>query len=210
MHAILCLGDSITYGVGEKPELGWVGRLQSDFGSRDLYNFVVNLGFPGHDTYDLLKRFDSECVTRARIKRESDSFLILIAIGTNDCRWNDHPDKNKFRTKHEDFKKNILELVKKASKYSAKLAFIGIPPVDEKITMPWEEQYYFTNERVKLFNDIIKEVCEKENISFLDIFSLMLQNNHSKLLVDGIHPNSKGYDFIFKNLKKFLSSNNLL
>lgn len=210
MQAILCFGDSITFGSGEKPELGWSGRLHKSFSLTYRYHFAINIGFPGHDSFDLLKRFDSECETRVRIRRDTDKFLILISIGTNDCMWKDHPSKNKFRTKHTDFQKNRIELIGKSTKFSAKVAFIGIPPVDENITMPWEENYYYTNERIKLFNDIVQNECIKNNIPFLDMFTEMLKEKHSKLLADGLHPNSKGYNFMYTKIKEFITKNKLI
>jgi acyl-CoA thioesterase I len=210
MHAILCFGDSISFGVGEKPESGWVGRLNSSFGKNDEYNFVVNLGFPGHDSFDLLKRFDTECKTRIKLKRDTDKFLILISIGTNDCRWEDHPIKNKFRTNHEKFQENTIRLIEKAIKFPAKIAFIGIPPANEKVTMPWEEKYYYTNERIKLFNDVVKDTCKKYTIPFLNMFELMSKENYSKLILDGIHPNSKGYDFMYTKIKEFIKKKKLI
>ena len=210
MQAILCFGNSITFGVGEKPKLGWVGRLNASFGSKDTYNFVTNLGFPGHDSFDLLKRFDAECKTRSRMRRDTDKFLILISIGTNDCRCEEHPSKNKCRTKVEDFQKNIIKLVEKSIKYPAKIAFVGIPPVNEKVTMPWEEKYYYTNERVKRFNDVVKDTCKKYQIPFIDMFTIMSKEKYSKMLIDGIHPNNKGYDFMYLKIKEFIKNKKLI
>jgi len=66
-------------------------------------------------------------------------------------------------------KVSIKELIKKAKCYKAKLVFLGLPPVDEARTLPYEETS-FTNKRVKKFNDVVKESCEAAEVSFLDIF----------------------------------------
>src|SRR3989338_5108 len=147
MRGILCFGDSITFGRGESSNKGWCDRLKDYFEVKE-YNGVYNLGVPGHTSTDLLKRFDSEAKGRIRIKRPSDKYLILIAIGTNDSKWDGMPENNP-RTTDKQFRKNIKKLIVKAKSYKANLAFIGLPPVDEEKTLPYEETS-FKNERVKL------------------------------------------------------------
>jgi len=210
MHAILCFGDSITFGKGEKPAKGWCGRLKDYFEPKDRHYHVINLGFPGHTAQDILDRIDNEASTRARIRRDSDKFLILISVGTNDCRHDDLPEKKKFRMSEDEFKEDIQKLIEKSKKFPAKVAFLGLPPVDEKLTSPFEGEYYFTNERVKLFNDAVKESCEENNVLFLDIFDLMSKEDYSNLLEDGLHPNSEGYNFVFEKVKNFIESNELI
>ena len=208
MKGILCFGDSITFGRGEIPNKSWCGRLKDYFEVKGNHNGVYNLGVPGHTSTDLLKRFDSEAEGRIRIKRPSDQYLILIAIGTNDCKFDGKPENNTPRTTDDQFRKNIKELIIKAKSYQTKLAFIGLPPVDESRTLPYEETW-FKSERVKLFNDIIKELCEENNILFFDIFDIMIKENYPKLLDDGLHPNAAGYDFMFKKIKEFLEKKHL-
>ena len=145
MKGILCFGDSITFGIGEKPAKGWMGRLKDYFEPKDRYNHVVNLGFPGHNAVDLLERIQNESNIRARIKRDTDEFIILIAIGMNDCRYEDLPEKKKVRFRDSEFKENISKLIELSKKFPAKIAFLGVSPVDEKLTSPFEGEYFFTN-----------------------------------------------------------------
>jgi len=209
MEGILCFGDSITFGRGEIPNKSWSGRLKDYFEVKGSHNGVYNLGVPGQTSTDLLKRFDSEAEGRIRIKRPSDKYLILIAIGTNDCKFDGKPEDNNPRTTDDQFRKNIKELITKAKSYRAKLAFIGLPPVDKSRTLPYEETW-FKPERVKLFNDIVKELCEENNVLFFDIFDVMSKEDFPKLLDDGLHPNSDGYDFMFEAIKGFLEKNQLI
>jgi lysophospholipase L1-like esterase len=209
MKGILCFGDSITFGRGEMPSIGWVGRLKDYFEVKGSHNGVYNLGVPGHTSTDLLKRFDVEIKGRIRIKRPSDEYLILIAIGTNDCKFDGGPENNKPRTTDDQFKKNIEELIKRANNYQAKLVFIGLPPVDKFRTLPYEETW-FEPERVKLFNNLVKELCKENNVLFLDILDVMSKENYPLLLEDGLHPNSKGYQFMYEKIKEFLIKEGLM
>jgi lysophospholipase L1-like esterase len=139
MEGILCFGGSITFGRGEIPNKSWCGRLKDYFEVKGSHNGVYNLGVPGHTSTDLLKRFDAEAEGRIRIKRPSDKYLILVAIGTNDCKFDGKPENNNPRTTDDQFRKNINELITKAKLHKAKLAFIGLSPVDKARTLPFEE-----------------------------------------------------------------------
>jgi lysophospholipase L1-like esterase len=200
MFGILCFGDSITFGVGEKLSRGWVGRLKDFHEPKDQFNYVFNLGFPGHDTNDILERIESELKTRVRIKRDSDKFVIIIAIGTNDVRLSSEKIP---RISEVQFEKNIQSLISITRKYPAKVVFVSMPPVNETMTTPYEV-YHYSNDRIQLFNKLIKETCESEKILFLDVFSEFMNKNYSQLLEDGLHPNSDGYDFMYEKIKENL------
>ncbi len=178
MRAILCFGDSITEGRGELPNTGWVGRLKESFESADEYNVVYNLGIPGETTDGLLKRFKIECAARVRNLRPEDRFVILVAIGINDSLWFGLPKSGRPCTTPERFEKNVQRLIEIGSSFEAELAFIGLTPVDESRTMPYEETS-LENKRVKEYNARIKKCCAEKRVPFLDLFESM-----SKLMSD--------------------------
>jgi lysophospholipase L1-like esterase len=209
MKGILCFGDSITFGRGENPSIGWCGRLKNYFENKETYNGVYNLGVSGHTSTDLLKRFDVEASGRIRNKRSTDKYLILIAIGTNDAKFDGKPKEENERTTKEQFRKNIKKLITKGKSYQSKLAIIGLTPVDESRTSPYEKTW-FKSERVKLFNDTLKELCKQNNMPFLDMYNVMIKQNYSRMLKDGVHPNSQGYNLMFKEIKDFIEDNKLI
>ena len=207
MNAILCFGASITFGRGEQPCLGWVGRLKNYFEAKDYYNAVYNLGISGNTSVDLLNRFEIECKARTKKKRPEDKFVILIGIGTNDSRFVDTP--NNPQTTPDDFKTNISKLLEIAKKYSSEIVFVGLTPVDESKTNPYETTFFF-NERVEQYNNIIKDSCNKENVLFVNLFEAWKELNYTKLLGDGLHPNSEGYDKMYESIKEFLIEKELI
>ena len=208
MKGVLCFGDSITFGRGEQPCLSWPGRLKKYFEPQEFWNCVYNLGIPGETSKGLLERFDYE--TRVRLASSRlDKYIIIIATGMNDSRWDGLPKNNKPRVNEEEFERNVKELINKAKGYSTGLFFIGLTPVDEKKTLPFE-QTSFENERVKRFNGIIKKLCEDNEVLFLDYFDSFNDETWPSKLADGVHPNSAGYDLIFEKIKEFLEENNLL
>ena len=207
MHGILCFGDSITFGICENG--GWVGELREYFEPKGGHNAVYNLGICGDRIRDLLERFEVECDARIKEIYKEDKFVIIVAIGINDSKWKASPEKNNPETNLSDFSKNLELLIKKARKFPAKLVFIGLTPVDEEKTLNYEGTS-FVNERIKEFNDIIRNKCNAEDILFFDMFKEMINGKYQGDLIDGLHPNNKGYKFMFGKIKGFLEKENLI
>ncbi len=208
MRAILCVGDSITWGRGETPNIGWTGRLKHIVESADYYHAVYNLGVCGDTSADLLKRFKVECDARIQIHRPEDRFLILLAIGLNDSRRCGGPNSKGVYVTPKQFEKNITKILQIAKKYPAKVAVIGLTPIDEILTIPYENTV-FRNERIAEFNIILKKCSSKNKVPFLDMFSIMQSVKYQKMLDDGLHLNSKGYDFMHKEVTTFIKKNKL-
>lgn len=207
MFGILVLGDSITFGRGESPTFGWSGRLKEYFEAQEFHNCLYNLGLPGDTSTNLLKRFETEVKARVKYIRPEDNYLILIGIGINDSRGIDTP-KN-LETTPKKYEENVIKLIKIAKKYTKNVVLLELTPVDENITNPFENTY-FTNNKIQEFNSILKNISQNENVLLLELFNKIYSTNYKKKLVDGIHPNSEGYQFIFKIIKKYLLEKNLI
>jgi len=74
---------------------------------------------------------------------------------------------------------------------------------DESKTMPvsWADIYY-TKENIKKYSAIMQDVCQENNIIFLDMNPL--DNNDFD---DGLHPNAKGHEKAFFQVRDFLIEN---
>ena len=206
MKGILCLGDSITHGRGEMPGIGWVGRLKEYYESQEFYNCVFNLGIPGNTSKDMLKRIDVEAKARAIYRRQDSEYIMTISVGTNDMGGAGSSEAVIISPKK--FRKNVLSLIKKARKYVQKVVFIGTIPVDESNNPVGT--FYFTNNKQEEYNNIVKACCEKENVLFLDLYSKWIKIDYLKLLHDDVHPNSKGYDLMYDQIKEFLIKEGLI
>lgn len=187
---ICIFGDSITYGAFDPEKGGWANRLRLHLDSKDDFeDEVYNLGVSGDNTEGLLERFDSEA------KFREPGFLIF-AIGVNDSQYVISEKQN--RVTIEKFEQNIKELISKAKIITDKILFIGLTPVDEAKTtpIPWNTDKMYKNEYVEKYNSKIKEVCENERVDFIDIFSGMMKEDYKTMLIDGLHPDSKGHEWI--------------
>lgn len=207
MKGILCFGDSLTFDRGDGENGGWFAKLRKFYETKSFYHGVYNLGICGDTSTDLLKRFDVEADARVKFNRKSDEYLILIAIGLNDSRAIENTDYVK--VSKEEFKENINLLADKAIAKKTKVAFIGLTPTDPKLEKGYEGTFFF-NDRIKEYNQIIKETCNKKNIPFLDIIDDWMKEDYLDLLSDGIHPNAKGYEKLFLSIKDFLIENKLI
>lgn len=58
--------------------------------------------------------------------------------------------------------------------------------------------------------EIQREFCEKENIPYVDLRSLRSKEEWSEMLEDGSHPDNKGHELIFEQVKQRLTEENLL
>ncbi len=211
MFGILVCGDSISLGKGEFPNLGWVGRLKEYFESKDLiinlFRSCFNLGIPGDTSTDLLTRFETEIKARIKYKRSGDKFVIMLAVGMNDSKSVGSSDK--LNIKPEIFRNNIKKLIKIAKRYTKQVIVVGLTPVDENLTNPFEETY-FTNGRIKEYNEILKESAKLDEVLFLNIFDEIILLDYKKLLFDGLHPNKEGYETIYEIVKTFLIKKSII
>lgn len=197
---VICIfGASSTWGAWDKEKGGWVNRLRLFLENNNMDADVYNLGVSGDTTEDLLERLESEA--RAR-----EAELFIFSIGDNDSAY-----KNKegnYQVPPEKFRKNLLKLFKIAGKFTDKIIFLGLKPVDEFKTkpVPWHNVIYYTNKNINLYDGIIKDVCGKQKISYIDIKSVLSKND----LADGLHPNEKGHQKIFEVVKNYLLKNKLI
>jgi acyl-CoA thioesterase I len=204
MQAILCFGDSITFGKGDIAKRGWCGRLQASFENDADNRFVYNLGIPGDTTIGLLERLEIEACARARTKYDDDRSCTLIAIGTNDARLNGGVPE----TPIEAFSKNIDAILTIAKRY-ASVGVIGLTPVDESLTHDYEGTS-FTNERIRAYNEALRKIARTHDVPFLDLLDPFLQEPYRTMLEDGLHPNKKGYEWMYAQIVPFLIENELI
>lgn len=214
MARILVFGDSIAYGCWDKMG-GWSARLRkyldekyfSDPTKDNSYR-VYNLAIDGSTTYEVLTRVELEI---QQISFESDKeFVLLFAVGINDSQIL-IADKS-LRVKEKEFKNNLLRLINIGQKYSAKIIFLGLNPVDEaKVDpMPWARDRSYRNEVVEKYDSIIELVCQEKSVYFIEVNKKFKNLDYKKLLDDGAHPNSEGHKIIFELVRDFLVINKVV
>lgn len=178
---ILFLGDSIT-----------------DFYDLDKYYEgynVVNSGVSGDTTENILDDMYN------RVYKYNPSKVFLL-IGTNDIN---------IKKDEEDTISNIKSIVKNIKEYRshAKIYIESIYPINNTSDDKIEKNTVGirTNEIIKRYNNKIKKYCNKNNITYIDMYS-ELQDESGNLKLEytkeGLHISDEGYEVITKILKKYM------
>ena len=142
MNKNICIwGASITEGFYDTKYGGWADRIKQYLKFKNGVS-VYNLGISGNDTSMLLERFDTEAKARRPDK-------IIFALGNNDSSYLIQKKHN--NTPIEIFSNNIEILIQKAKSITDDVIYIGLTPVDEKTTNPWEgaEERLFLNKNIE-------------------------------------------------------------
>lgn len=208
---ILIFGDSIVWGAWDK-EGGWAQRIKSfvdhDAVRADKHNYaaVYCLGVDGNNTLDLLERFDIEIEAR---QDEGEDTLVIVAIGVNDSQFLLKEKKN--RVPLNQYKANLVELINKAKQHGASIVFIGLTPVDKRVDpTPWNLDKAYKLRFIQDYEDILKKTCKEGNIPFIEVLSKFMENNYKNLLIDGLHPTTKGHKIIFEEVLKYLTKKRII
>jgi len=200
---VLVFGESSVQGFWDS-QGGWVARLQRYYDERQVKDLskelprVMNLGISGANTQAMLDRFDNE--TKARQNPKGVSFV--ISTGGNSSM----KEGDSYVSTPEIYEGQIKVLIDKAKQYSDKIMFVGLCPFDDSKTnpVPWGE-YYFTNERRKMFDDITAKACKQEDVPFVQVFEKFGNKLHEDILAhDAMHPNDKGHQLIFELVRSEL------
>lgn len=203
---VLFFGDSITQGFFDL-EGGWVTRLRKqydqiffDAGADPTSQFplLFNLGISANLTKDVLARFSAEAEAREYM---GETLAFVFAIGTNDtCFWQD-----KHESEPEIYTRQLAELVAQARMFSDRILFVGLQPATDALLNPLPQSTTgrsFSTDRLKMFDDALKQFCAQEKLPVVDVFSAFVESGDpDALLLDGLHPNAKGHELIASLVK---------
>jgi lysophospholipase L1-like esterase len=161
--------------------IGMWTTLAEDFPERT----VVRRGFGGSQLADLVIHFDG-------LALPPQPRQIVVYAGANDLTVGKAPD-----IVLGDFVA-LVEKIQQAMPQT-KVTFISIAPNPGR--WAWVEH-------VKSANRLIEDYCEKNDLTFVDVFSQMLGPDGQPLpdiyLPDQVHMNAKGYDLWCEILRPYL------
>lgn len=195
--SICVFGDSTSWGAWDEEKGGWVNRLWLYMSNHEPYMPLFNLGIDGGNSKTILERFENEAKVR-------NAGVLIFQTGANDASRNliDGPHSISL----EDFKNNIEEIINKAKNITDNIIFTDLRNCDESKTSPvyWGD-FYYLNKDIEKYSEILKGICEENEIPFIKIDKL--EDDHFE---DGLHPNAKGHQKIFLQVRDFLIHNKII
>ena len=114
--------------------------------------------------------------------------------------FNANQIQNELRIKIKEFISNISKIIAIASTYTNNILILGLTNVIEERTTPilWNDNEMYFNDTIKEYDIALENYCNTNKVQYLKLFDVLQQIDFSD---DGIHPNEKGHEKIFKAIK---------
>ncbi|MFG6117533.1 GDSL-type esterase/lipase family protein [Halobacillus sp. MO56] len=195
---LVALGDSLTYGVGDKTGTGYVGDLQKLLSeNHDGPVTVHNYGIPGQQTDGLLQQLKKSDIQ----ENVAEADYIIIFIGTNDLIKSNGGDLAKLYDERieqgkADYEKNLKRIfsIIRENNPDAPVLYLGLynpfPSSSEldKVVGNWNESSQ-------------KIVSDYSRTKFIETNGLF-DKKSNKYFSDALHPTEKGYKLITQKIIK--------
>ena len=201
-HTILALGDSLTYGVGNLKEEGYVGKLESLLNTKSqngTYS-ILNHGIPGQQSEGVLKQLAQPQIS----EKVNEVDYVILFIGTNDLRYSAGGDFqtisettiNKERSRYLDTINQIMTIIRQLDE-EVPMIVVGLYnpfPEDRQLDLIIEGW----NDRLK------KTVSHYPSITFVPTDDLFQNQSKKDYFSDSLHLNQNGYQLIANRISKEL------
>ncbi|MBF0176150.1 MAG: arylesterase [Magnetococcales bacterium] len=174
---ILCLGDSLTAGLGLTQEESYPGLLQKRLQDRGYPHRVINAGVSGDTSSGVLHRLEWTL--------RSNPSLVILVIGANDGLRGlplEQMENNIDRTLVHLQKKGIRVL----------LGGMRVPP-------------NYGTDYTQAFAAVYPRLASKRGVPLLPFFLAGVAGQPPLNQPDGIHPNPEGYRIILENVWSILA-----
>jgi lysophospholipase L1-like esterase len=174
---LLVIGDSFVKGVGDTHG-GWAARLSQ------LSATPIDVSGQGGNTSD-------DLVQRMNVFVGGAYSQVLVQIGLNDSRI--RPSDSVEQVPEARFRHNLLEIAKAFQATGAAMAFLGLTHVDEARTRPFKVDKEYRNDRIDLYDGVIRDVTRQCDAAYVPVPKLA---DDLRNLSDGLHPSPRGHEQI--------------
>jgi acyl-CoA thioesterase-1 len=175
-HVLVAFGDSLTAGLGVRPEESYPSRLEARLRAAGYDYRVVNAGVSGDTTAGGLRRVDWALKSKPEI--------VIVALGANDgLRGQDL----------KSVRSNLDAIVARFQKAGAHVLLAGME-------MPPNYGARYTTD----FRAIFAEVARKRGATFMPFLLTGVAGDPRLNQSDGIHPTAEGYAAVSDRLWPYL------
>ncbi|MGC2474723.1 MAG: SGNH/GDSL hydrolase family protein [Candidatus Sulfotelmatobacter sp.] len=171
-NRVVFFGDSITD----------IWKLEDYFPGKSY----INRGIGGQTTPQMLIRFRQDVINL-------QPKVVIILAGTNDIAGNTGPMRN------EDIEGNLASMSELARVHGIRVVLCSIMPVHNYTERAKDFFAQRPQSRILALNDWIKNYSAKNNIVYVDYFSVLVDDKgmmKKDLADDGLHPNAAGFKVI--------------
>jgi len=169
---IVCVGDSLTAGLGISMEQSYPAQLAKKIAAAELGFQVINAGVSGETSSGTLSRLNWLLTLRPDI--------VILETGANDGLRGISPAL---------IKRNISEIIRRLQEKKIITILAGMQMVRNL------GPAYTT-----AFNAIYQDIAVETGVLFMPFFLQGVAANPARNIGDGIHPNPEGYAIIVDNL----------
>lgn len=177
----VALGDSLTAGVGSSQN-ETILAYQIALGLSDKASSItlINLAHPGDTTREVIS-------TQLDPAIQEQPDLVTVLIGVNDI--------HNF-VSLDEFRKNYTQILERLKTTTAEIEVVNIPYLGSDLLLYPPYNIYF-DLKTKQYNQVIKEVCQDENVKYIDLYtkskSQFASNQKLYYASDQFHPSDAGY-----------------
>jgi len=187
--SVLCLGDSITAGVGvlDPANESYPAQLSKHLG---LHYKVLNYGVSGATVSQGTSAYTATRQYKKTLQSEAD--VIVLALGTNDAR------EGFFDAEH--FEADYRSIVDELAKSLPNAEIILVLPVPINITA-----FNYSDTILKEhIIPMIQTIAQEKGLVTVDAYTAFAGD--TSLLADGLHPNKKGAAALALAVEKAIKS----
>jgi lysophospholipase L1-like esterase len=218
---IITLGDSLTEGDKDDSEEsgGWPRRIRSILAARRPGSQVINLARAGWTSTDLLYGVNGEPnqIDRAvdTLRRASGEKIATVWIGANDLfylyEFGD-PTPDEERVDRDRFIANLDETLRRLTETGAKIfiAQIGNPaawgaPQGGLFFSTTPDEWTRLSKQAAAYDAALQLLAAKYTATLVDVHATHVFTTPALMDIDGVHPNSRGYDALAELWLKVLT-----
>ncbi len=185
----VAIGDSLTEGIGDEVEgvalKSWVEHFAQLHEPHLTYTNLAKRG--------LLAKEIRVTQLEAAIELKPD--LVSLIAGANDIlkgHWN-----------ATVYKKEMEDMLETLTNLGAKIIIANLPDFSNRLPLPPEQKDVLKTQLLEA-NEIIQLLSNKYSLVQIDFWDHPMANDSKLLSKDLVHPNSKGYEEIAKEVFKHL------
>lgn len=190
MTKLICLGDSLTYGLGVRVSQKWTTLAASD----DLH--IVNMGVSGDTTAGMLARAQALTAEPVYHNAPQERPMVLVMGGTNDIF---------FSGSDTAARGNLAAIVHQLSAAGYRvLVGIPLPIVPENAPEKWAQlaDFHAADRMLADYCAWLHTFAAAFDIPTVDFRQDYV--NQPDLFADGLHPNAEGHKLMANRLLEAL------